>query len=691
MILRYHGKNISMEELRDVLNPGRDATSARNLLDAARYYGLRGRGVKLDVGAFRHLPKTAILHWSFNHFVIYEDSSKDGINIVDPAVGRRWIPMNEVRQNFTGVALLLEPSDSFKKTDQDSKQDGVRLDRILMESGQWARIMTTSIFAQLLVMALPLLTGTIVDRVVPRADRHLLLVMSIGLVLIVAFHFLSSMIRAHLLIHLRTVTDVRMTLDFLEHLIGLPYAFFQRRSAGDLMMRLNSNVIIRQILTSSALAGLLDGSFMLGYLVLIFIASPLIGALALATVALQIGVLLATRRQRTEINARNLSRQALSQSYQVEMLAGIETLKAMGAEHRAQERWSNMFVDVLNVSIDEGRLAAIVESLSGALRMGAPLLILGIGAIQVLDGKLSLGTMLALNTCAVGIFVPLSNLIQTATQLQLLGSYVERIADVQKSPLEQDRARVRPAGELKGRIELENVSFRYGPLSPLVVKDVSVSIEPGKMVAIVGPSGSGKSTLASLLVGLYPPIEGRILYDGVNLAELEYGSVRRQLGIVTQRTYLFAGSIRENISLSDPDTPLDAIIEAARSAQIHDDIARMPLDYNTMLTDAGGSLSGGQRQRIALARALVRKPVILLLDEATSALDAISERDVQEELAKMECTRIVIAHRLSTIMRADSILVMVDGKLIEQGTHAELMARQGAYAHLVETQLGREG
>ena len=540
---------------------------------------------------------------------------------------------------------------------------------------------------QILALALPLLTGILVDRVVPLSDVDLLTILALGFAAVAVFHLLTTLLRTRLLLRLRVQLDSRLTLGFLEHLIDLPYAFFQQRSTGDLMARLNSNAIVREILTSGALSGALDGILVSLYLIIVLVVHPVLGLLVLALGALRVVLFLALRRRHQELMSRALQAEAASRSYQVEMLAGIETLKSLGAERRAVEHWSNLFTDELNVVIARGRLSATFDSLLAALATASPAVILVYGAFEVIGGELTLGTMLAVSALAAGFFAPLSTLVSTALQVQLLGSYFERIDDVLETPLEQERGAPLGRPKLAGRITVDRVSFRYSPAAPLVIDDVSLEIPAGSFVALVGPSGAGKTTLAHLLAGLYRPTTGRILYDGDDLAGLDLRWVRSQLGIVNQQPYLFGGSIATNLALADPTLARARLVEAARLAHIHDDIMAMPLGYETLLGDGGLTLSGGQRQRIALARALVHRPAILLLDEATSSLDTATERLIQEELAALRCTRIVIAHRLSTVRAADLILVMDQGRVVERGRHDELIDQGGRYGELVAVQM----
>jgi len=688
MVLASYGKQVPMREVREAMGAARDGADASQILAAADWYGLRTRAVRVpEVENLESVPSRSILHWQFHHFVVLDHTTADGAWVVDPAAGRRLVPWDELRVAFTGIAITLEPAAGFTAESRRRSGLGRYLRQLLTESSTLGRVIGASVLLQALALALPFLTGMVVDRVVPQGDVGLLGALAFGLGGVAAFHFLATIARARLLVRLRVQLDSRMTLDFLDHLVDLPYSFFQERSAGDLMERLNSNATVREILTSSALSGALDGMLVSLYLIIVLAVHPVLGLIVLALGALRVLLFLALRRRHQELTSRSLQVEAASRSYQVEMLAGIETLKSLGAERRAVEHWSNLFADELNVALQRGRLNATFDSVLAALTTASPFVILVYGALEVIRGDLSLGTMLAVSALAAGFFAPLSTLVSTALQMQMLGSYFERIDDVLDTPPEQPRGTALARPRLAGRITLDRVSFRYNPAAPLVVDDVSLDIPAGSFVALVGPSGAGKSTLAHLLVGLYRPTAGRILYDGLDLAGLDLRAVRSQLGIVNQQPYLFGGSIAANLSLADPALPRNRLIEAARLAQIHDDILEMPLGYDTLLGDGGLSVSGGQYQRLALARALVHRPAILLLDEATSSLDTATERRIQDHLTDLRCTRIVIAHRLSTVRAADTILVMDRGAVVERGSHDELMGRRGRYEELVAVQI----
>ncbi len=692
MVLAYFGKEVRLDEVRETMGVGRDGVSALNILKAGRFYGLRSRGIKIE-DVDEEVPylegSPTILHWEFNHFVVLDKLHAKGVWIVDPAVGRRFLTDDEFKKSFTGVAMTFEPLETFTGSKIDRRNFWQFLQKTILGTGLLSRIVVVSLVLQLLGLGLPVLTGLVVDQVVPKGDVHLLTVVGAGLAMVIGFNFISALIRSYLNLHLRTLLDSQMTFGFLDHLVDLPYAFFQARSYGDLLNRVNSNANIREILTSSTLSTVIDGGMVLIYLLVLLVASPAMAGVTLLLALLQVAVFLRVRKLQRDLATRSLAAQVKSQSYLVQVLAGIETLKTSGTEHRAIDQWADLYVSELNVSLERGRQQAWMDAALGALRMASPLVILVCGAAWVMKGNLALGEMLSLSALAAGFLTPIGNLVGTMSQLQTIGSYLDRINDVLETPREQEEQQVSQPGKVRGNIAIDQVSFRHGPLSPMVVREVSLQIRAGRSVALVGPSGSGKTTLARLLVGLYKPTSGRILYDNVDLAQQDARAVRAQLGIVTQAPYLFSTSIRANIALAVPNLPLERIVEAAKLAAIHEDIVAMPMGYETMLADGGSSMSGGQRQRIALARALVGKPSVLLLDEATSSLDTIVEARVHANLESLNSTRIIIAHRLSTIINADLILVMDDGRIVEQGTHEQLLAMGGYYCKLVDAQTRR--
>jgi len=687
MVLRSWGRHESLMSVRERLGRPMGGVSAIQILRAGESYGLKGRVVRMELDDLGNIDRGAILHWGMNHFVVLEKVRRGSIDIVDPAVGRRRIQSSEIGQRFTGVAILFAPDRAFETRPRGASRTLDYLKKIVAHSGSFGQVIALAFLLQGASLALPLLTGIVVDRVIPDRNVDLLRIILLGVVFVGVFSFVASTVRALLLLYLRTQLDLRLTFDFVEHLMRLPFAFFQSRHTGDLIMRLGSNAVIRGTLTSALLSGVLDGLTVIAYLVLLFFIHTGFAWAVVGLAALRAAIFFATRRPYRELMAESLRAQADASSYQVQMLGGIEVLKAAGIERRALDRWSNLFIDVMRVSIRQGKLSALVEATLAAVGIGSPLLLLGYGAQLTLQGQLSLGTMLAMSSVAAGFLGPLSNLVSIGLQLQSMGSYLDRVEDVLAEKPEQDRTIASPAPRLMGAIELNDVSFRHSGSSPWVLRSVAARISAGSRVAVVGRSGSGKSTLARLLVQLYRPDRGKVLFDGMDASQLDVTSLRLQVGYVPQAMFLFSGSVRENIALAKPDATLDDIEEAARHAEIHEDILAMPMGYDTPLAEGDGAVAGGQRQRLALARALVTKPSILVLDEATSHLDSSTELRILENLSRITATQVVIAHRWSTIREADLILVLDQGLLVESGNHEELLERGDHYCRLFQPQI----
>jgi ABC-type bacteriocin/lantibiotic exporter with double-glycine peptidase domain len=684
-VLRYHGDPAELAEVRERTGAGRGGLTARRICVAARGYGLRARGYALDPATLAQLPLPAVAHWEGAHFVVLERVGERSAVVMDPALGRRVLTVAELHEGLGRAAVALAPGPGWRPRPRAPRPalPAVLRTAVVTHRGLLLAVLTASLVLQVLGLALPLATAVVVNRVLAPHDPGPLGAVGAGMVALLATQLLVARLRTALLVGLQQRVDAALMSGVLRHLLALPLRWFQDRSGGDLMNRVANTGVLRELVTTQTVAAVLDAAFMTAYLVVMLVVAPGLGLVVCAIGAAQLAVLLCAHAPARRLRHRHLLAQSRSQTELFQALAGIATVKATGSEERVQRAWERRFAVENGCHARLARLDATVEDLTGALRTLAPLVLIWLGAQQVLDGALDLGALLALQALAIAFLMPLAGVIADLQRLQLAAAHLTRLRDLLDARPEPatGTAPPPPTGRVEGRIEARSVGYAYDPDGPPVLRDVTLTVEPGQKVAIVGPSGSGKSTLGHLLLGLLQPDAGEIRYDGVPGAQLGPRQVRRRFGAVLQEPFVFGESIRRNI---DGDSPAGAAEHAARTACLDDDIARMPMGYDTQLGDNGAGLSGGQRQRLALARAVAAGPPVLLLDEATSHLDTRTEQRIAANLDALSCTRIVIAHRLSTVRDADLIIVLDGGVVVERGRHDELVERAGLYAALVE-------
>ena len=690
MILNYFGKKISLTECREKCNPGRDGLSAKDIAVAARYFGLQVKAYSVKFDAFQYVSLPAITHWKFNHFVVVEKWTKRFVYIVDPALGKRTLTHNEFEESFTGIVLTFEHASDISSIYQSNNDFSwiTYLRNILKHLKLFPiilQIALASLLLQIFGLAFPYFTKILIDDILPHYISDILPLLGIGMILIFMAQATVAYIRSVLLIQLRMKLDFNLMISFFRHLISLPFSFYQKRTVGDLLLRLNSNSVIREVLSSQIISLLLDAVFALVYLIILIKLSFTYTVIAVIFSILQIAVILFTKDLIYQYNQKDLSTKADEQSYLVEVMKGVGFIKASGTNEYAYDRWSRLFYDQLKTSYDKDILSAKIDTPITFIRSISQLVFLWYGATQVLNGNLSLGSMLALNYIGSSLLSPISSIVLSGQQVQIVSAHLERLQDVlQTKPEQADTKHTKKMSEINS-IEFRNVNFSYDKSLP-TLENISFSIKSGEKLAIVGKTGSGKSTVIKLLLGLYSPSSGELLFNHIPLHQFDYTSVRQKFGIVLQEPLLFSGSIRQNITFNNPNSSLTEIVSAAQNAMIHDEILEMPMMYETYISEGGNNLSGGQQQRIAIARALINSPSILIFDEATSNLDAVTEAQIEKNLSTLNITRIIVAHRLSTIKDANRILVFDSGSLVETGTHEELMLMKGYYANLIMKQ-----
>ncbi len=693
MILAYYGYQTTTSEVSKECGVGRNGLAASDIVKAARRYGLQVRAIAVqDIDYFAEIDLPAIVFWKFNHFVIVERWSPQQVHIVDPAVGRKILTREEFDVSFTGITILLEPGPQF--IERRSKSQSAVLWSYIRRTinivpSSLLQILISSFILLIFGLAIPVTTALVINAIVPQALNNLLLTFGLGMIFLLIAQSVLTYVRSIVLIKLQANIDTSLMANFFSHLLSLPLNYFQMRSSGDILNRLESNIIIRDTANTQFIFSILDAMSAIVYLIILAWLSPVFALLALLFGSAQVILIISTNRPAITLFKSSLEAQGRSQGYLTEAVVSITTLKAAGAEDHVRSRWLRLFFAEISAAVRQSYFSTLVYTLQNFIHVLGPIVLLLVGAHLVISGSLPLGTMLALLFLVNSFLDPLNSLVSAVQQIQLAYAHIGRIMDVMNAEAEQseEQQQLAQTPHLTGNIQLVNINFQYDLNAPPILHDINLTIEAGQKVAIVGQSGSGKSTLSKLLLGLYTPTQGEIFYDNIPLQNLNYQEVRSQFGVVMQDSGVFNGSIRENIAFNTPDIDIQKIIQAAQNAAIHDDIMRMPMDYETIVAEAGHALSGGQRQRLALARALVGNPSILLLDEATSSLDVVTERQVEHNLRNLSCTQIIIAHRLSTIRNADVILAMDQGTIIERGTHEELLKRGGFYAKLIASQL----
>ncbi len=692
MICRYFGRAISLTRIREVAHTSVDGTSLRALVTAAEQLGLAGRSVKATMAQVSEMPLPAIVHWDGNHWVVLERIDSKGATILDPSFGRRRVPREEFEQKWSGYAALFDYTEAFA-AQPEAERDWAWLARFLKpHTGLLVRSLGLAALVAALQLALPVFSQVIVDRVLVESDRALLTVVAIGMFAVLGLSLGASLVQRYLLSWVAVRFDTA-ALDYLTRtLLALPMKYFAARRTGDILRRLAGMAQVRDFLVGQAVGGLSAAVQLVVAVALMFLYSPLLALVALATTPGYVVLLWYSRSRLRPMFDALEEASGRYHSYQIDAVRGIETVKAMGAEGALREL---MLDEFLKVSLQRFRTNFVMLGYDGVTQVlgyVSTALVLWVGATRVMAGELTIGGFVAFTALVTLAISPLQQLLGMWDNLQWLSVLLNRLQDVLEPEPEQgrDKSTLRPVRTLEGRITLRDVGFRYGgPESTPILEGLTVEIAAGTRVAIVGRSGSGKTTLVKLLSGLLEPTGGRILLDGQDLTSLDLRSVRRHVGFVLQQNHIFNDTIARNIAFGETEPDLDAVIWAARAAAAHEFIERLPFGYDTRIGESGLALSGGQQQRIAIARALYRRPPILLFDEATSALDTESERAVKENLDRLleGRTSLVIAHRLSTVRDADLILVLERGRLVEQGNHDALMARQGLYYYLVSQQL----
>lgn len=692
MIMSYWGKRVSVNRLREIANVNRDGASLKGLMTAAESFGFSTRPVKANLKGLAKQSLPAIAHWEGKHFIVVWEIDRKQIIIGDPAIGQLTLKREDFVTKWTGFILLLEPTFKFRQTEEQKSSLWQFVELVKPHWFILLEVFIASLFIQIFGLITPIFTQLILDRVIVQGSTTTLLAMGLGLLIFGVFRVAITGLRTYLLDHTANRIDLALISGFIRHALSLPLSYFESRYVGDIISRVGENRKLQRFLSSEALSIFLDLLTVFIYIAVMFRYSWKLALLSLVIVPPFFLLALISTPFLQRISREIFSALAKESSYLIELLTGIRTIKSMATEQSVRWNWEDLLNEEIKKNFSGQIIGNQLQIISNLIESLATVGLLWFGAYLVIQNQLTIGQLVAFNMLFSRIVSPFQRLTVLWNQFQEVNIAVERINDVLEARSEEDlESKFKQSlPPIQGNIIFDKVTFRYNYESEInILENISFEIKSGETIALVGRSGSGKTTIYKLLLGLYSPLQGKILIDGYDLTTLSLSSLRQQIGIVDRDTFLFGATIRENISLGNPNIFLEEIIDAAKLAGIHEFIQSLPMGYETQIGEGGGLLSGGQRQRIAIARALISNPKLLILDEATSHLDTESEKIIQTNLNKIRQNRtiIIIAHRFSTVRNADRILVLDKGILIEQGNHEKLMSNKGTYYYLNRQQI----
>lgn len=691
LLARFHGIPVEPEQIAHEFGLPGKLFAASDIMLAAKKYKLQVKQVKTSIDRLDRTPLPAIAISKSGQFFVLAQTDGDTFLIQDPAAARPLVlSEDELNELWSGELILVASRESM--VGDLAKFDFtwfipavIKYRRLLGE------ILLVSLALNLFALVTPLFFQVVMDKVLVHRGLTTLDVIAIGLLVVSIFEVVLSALRTYVFAHTTSRIDVELGARIFRHLLALPMSYFQARRVGDSVARVREIENIRSFLTGNAITVVLDILFSVVFIAVMLFYSGWLTLIVLASLPLYVFIsLLVTPLLRVRLNEK-FNRSAENQSFLVETISGIDTLKSMAVEPQMTRNWDNQLAHYVSASFRATTLSTLAHE---GVNLVGKLVVVGtlwLGARLVIDGDLSVGQLIAFNMLAGRVAQPIMRLAQLWTDFQQVGISMQRLGDILNTRTELAADNRSSLPRIEGRIEFDQVRFRYRPDAQEVLSNLSLVIEPGETIGIVGRSGSGKSTLTRLVQRLYVPERGRVLIDGVDIAQADTVSLRRQIGVVLQENVLFNRTIRANIALADPGATIEEVMAAAKLAGAHDFILELEDGYDTMVGEHGSTLSGGQRQRIAIARALIGNPRVLIFDEATSALDYESERIIQDNMKDICVGRtvIIIAHRLSSVRHAHRIVVMERGQIVEMGHHHELLEKSGGhYARLLELQGG---